>query len=133
MDSPTSQYRNAGCTYWTKKFDEEHRIDIWWVFTKSGHGKGPMDGVGAAAKRAINEAVIAAESMPAVSVRSTKDLILILSLMNVVLSTYDNNDIETVKATLPTNLSISWKHFLVYLKYTRFISVVNFQVTLNGK
>ena len=41
-----------------------------WIFTESGHGKGPMDGVGAAIKNAINDAVIASESIENVVVRS---------------------------------------------------------------
>ena len=72
-DSPTSQHRNAACTYLTKQFAEETGVDIVWIFTESGHGNGPMDGVGDTIKNSINEAVIAAESMP--------DYVLVLVLM----------------------------------------------------
>ena len=37
-------------------------------FHESGHGKGTMDGVGAAIKNAIDYAAIAAVSMPDVSI-----------------------------------------------------------------
>ena len=38
-------------------------MDIVWIFTESGYGKGPMDGVTATIKNSIAEAVIAWESM----------------------------------------------------------------------
>ena len=42
-----------------------------------------MDGVGAAIKNAIDDVVIATESMPDVSVRSASDVHKILNLVNV--------------------------------------------------
>ena len=42
-DSPTSQYRNKGCAFLTKRFAEEKNVDVTCIFTESGHGKGPMD------------------------------------------------------------------------------------------
>ena len=63
-DSPTSQYRNKGCAFLTKRFAEENDVDVTWIFTESGHGKGPMDGVGATIKNPIDNAMIAAESIP---------------------------------------------------------------------
>ena len=53
-----------------KKSAESNTNDVSWIFTETGHGKGPMDGVGAAIKNAIDDVVIATESMPDVSVRS---------------------------------------------------------------
>ena len=82
-DSPTSQYRNAGCAYVIKKFAESKEIDVSWIFTESGHGKGPMDGVGAAIKNAIDDAVVTAKSIPDVSVGTANDIVPIISLVNV--------------------------------------------------
>ena len=82
-------------------------------FHESGHGKGPMDGVGAAIKNAIDYAAIAAVSMPDVSINYSADVIPLLHLPNVVISTYLQADITAVKKTLPKDkvLSISWKKF----------------------
>ena len=46
-----------------------------WIFTESSHGKGPMDGVGAAIKNAINNVAVALESMTYVSVATKADLV----------------------------------------------------------
>ena len=43
LDSPTSHYHNKYNAFFTKRFDVENNIHIYWVFTESGHGKGPMD------------------------------------------------------------------------------------------
>ena len=66
-----------------KKSAESNTNDVSWIFTETGHGKGPMDGVGAAIKNAIDDVVIATESMPDVSVRSASDVHKILNLVNV--------------------------------------------------
>ena len=96
--------------FWLKKF-QKAMIDVSWIFTETGHGKGPMDGVGAAIKNVTDDAVVAAESMPDVSVRSASDVHKILNLVNVETSMYGDSDIENVKITLPHHLSISWKKF----------------------
>ena len=70
-----------------------------------------MDGVGAAIKNALDDAAVAAESMPDVSVRSASDIHKILNPVNVEISMYGDSDIENVKITLPHHLSISWKKF----------------------
>ena len=110
-DSPSDQYRNTGCAFLAKIFAGSNTIDASWIFTETGHGKGPMDGVGAAIKNAIDDAVVAAGSMPDVSVRSASDVDKILNLMNVEISMYGDSDIENVKITLLHHLSISWKKF----------------------
>ena len=46
-DSPTSQCHNKYNAFFTKRFTLGNNIHVYWVFTESGHGKGPMDGVGA--------------------------------------------------------------------------------------
>ena len=70
-----------------------------------------MDRVGAAIKNAIDDAIVAVDSMPNVSVRSASDVQKILNLVNVEISMYGDSDIENVKMTLPHHLSISWKKF----------------------
>ena len=112
-DSPTSQYRNAGCMFLAKRYAEMSNVDVSWVFTETCHGKGSMDGVGAAIKNSIDNAVIAAESMPNVSVRSAADVAPILNLVNVDISQYNANDIADMAKKLPApkTLSISCKTF----------------------
>ena len=43
-ESPSCQYRNAGCAFLAKKLVESNKIDVSWIFTETGHRKGPMDG-----------------------------------------------------------------------------------------
>ena len=110
-DSTSSQYRNAGYAFLAKKIAESNKIDVWRIFTEIGHGKSPVDRVGAAIKNAIDDAIVAVDSMPNVSVRSASDVQKILNLVNVEISMYGDSDIENVKMTLPHHLSISWKKF----------------------
>ena len=56
-DSPTSQYRNKNNVFLTKKWAVENNIDVHWIFTEAGHGKGPMDGVGSTIKREIKDTI----------------------------------------------------------------------------
>ena len=44
-DSPANQYRNKNNVFLTKKWAIENQIDVYWIFTETGHGKGPMDGM----------------------------------------------------------------------------------------
>ena len=46
-DSPSSQYRNKFNAYLPKYWAVQNGINLYWVFTETGHGKGSMDGVGA--------------------------------------------------------------------------------------
>ena len=98
-----------------KKFAEENKVEVFWIFTESGHGhgKGPMDGVGAAIKNSIDDAVVAAESMPNVSVRCAADVAPILNLVNVEICQYNASDVAEMKEKLPESkaLSISCKKF----------------------
>ena len=57
LDSPTSQYRNKYNAFFTKRFAVENNILIYWIFTESGHGKGPMDSVGASVKNDIDDGI----------------------------------------------------------------------------
>ena len=99
-NSPTSQYRNSGCAYF-KQFAEKEGVDVVCVFTESGHEKDPVDGVGAAIKKAIDQAAIATEFMPDVVIRISADIIPILNLHNIIISTYNEDDVIAVKNTIP--------------------------------
>ena len=121
-DSTSSQYRNAGYAFLAKKIAESNKIDVWRIFTEIGHGKSPVDRVGAAIKNAIDDAIVAVDSMPNVSVRSASDVQKILNLVNVEISMYGDSDIENVKMTLPHHLSISWKKFGISKVHKIFLS-----------
>ena len=41
-DSPSSQYRNKNNILLTKDWAIKNKIEVYWVFTECGHGKGPM-------------------------------------------------------------------------------------------
>ena len=56
-DSPTSQCRNKKCIFLIKQWAVKNGIDVIWVFTETGHGKGPMDGVGAAIKSKVKDTI----------------------------------------------------------------------------
>ena len=79
-DSPTSQYRNKKMCFFIKKWAVENGVDIYWIYTESGHDKGPMDGVGSAIKRVHPMSVI----------HNTEQLMAVLSEMCVELSTYED-------------------------------------------
>ena len=81
-----------------------------WIFTESCHSKGPMDGVGVAIKNAIDDSVVAAGSIPNMSVKSANDIVSIINLVSVAISICENKVIENVKIILPQHLSISWKN-----------------------
>ena len=106
-NNPTGQYRNKGCAFLTKKFAEENHVDVTWIFTESGHGKSPMDDVGATIKNLIDNAMIAAESMSNVSVRCTADVAPILNLVDVEICLYNTAKMVEMKEILPGSNSLS--------------------------
>lgn len=60
-DSPSSQYRNRYNMYLFKTLMPQYFDNlktISWNFTESGHGKGPMDGVGGTLKRGADAKVL---------------------------------------------------------------------------
>ena len=107
-DSPMSQYRNCQIAYLTKKFAEETDITVYWTFTESGHGKGPMDGVGAAIKRMVDDIVA---FNPDAVIASARDILPLLPPSNIMMSTYSQSDVDTFQAKVPPHLSLIWKHF----------------------
>ena len=42
-------------TFLTKEWVMDNEIQVFWIYTETGHGKGPMDGVGAAVKKFIKD------------------------------------------------------------------------------
>ena len=91
LDSPTSQYHNKYNAFFTKRFVVENNIHIYWVFTKSGHGKGPMDGVGASIKNNIDDAIA---FHPNSVIFHVSDLMPLLSVGDKHLSVYTEEDIK---------------------------------------
>lgn len=56
-DSPSSQYRNISLFSVIAKHQELFGLKCTWAYFEAGHGKGPCDGVGAAAKRKADNAL----------------------------------------------------------------------------
>ena len=112
-DSSTSQYRNKGCAFLTKRFAEENDVDVTWIFTESGHGKGPMNGIGAAIKNSIDHAMIVAESIPNVLVCCAADVVPIVNLEDIEICHYDTSHIDKIKEISPGSktLPINCKKF----------------------
>ena len=58
-DSPSSQYRNISIfSVLCRHHELLDGYDATWTYFEAGHGKGPCDGVGAAAKRTADAAVL---------------------------------------------------------------------------
>ena len=55
-DSPSNQYRNISMFSVICQHKELFGLDCTWLYFEAGHGKGPCDGVGAAAKWKANHA-----------------------------------------------------------------------------
>ena len=83
-----------------------------------------MDVVGDATKNAIDDAIVAAKSIPDVSVKSANDIVPIINLVNVVISIYEHQDTENVKSILAQHLSISWKKFSISKVHEVFCSAL---------
>ena len=101
-DSPTSQYRNKKNAYLTRKWASKHNIEAFWIFTESGHGKGPMDGVGSAVKTAIKNTSAFNPDQP---VKITEQLLDRLPIMKkVIVGTYTDADLNSFKEMYPSNI-----------------------------
>ena len=79
------------------------QIILDWIFTESGHGKGPMDGVGAVIKNAIDQTIA---YHPNDTVTSTKDVLRLLELIDVELYTFSDADITSQSNLLPPAKSL---------------------------
>lgn len=103
-DSPSSQYRNKNNIFLTKLWAVKNKKDVHWIFTESGHGKGPMDGIGAKIKTTIKDTIA---YLPNEVIRTTNELLNHLPLMhNILIGTYTDKDVQTYSSMLPKNLVI---------------------------
>jgi len=102
-DSPTSQYRNVFNAYLENQFALEKKIQVCHVFTEAGHGKGPMDGVGAVLKKTAHRVI--AYRRDAV-ITNTQQLLEHFPPTNISISTYTNAYIELITATIPSHLRL---------------------------
>ena len=102
-DSPTSQYRNKCNAFFTKRFAVENNINVYWVFTESGHGKGRMDGVGASVKNDIDDAIA---FHPNSVISCVSDFMPLLSVGDKYFSVYTEEDIKRYQGLLPSDLDI---------------------------
>lgn len=110
-DSPTSQYRNKYIAWLLQDwFTKQERImKIIWVYTESGHGKGPADGVGAAAKKTIDD--ITAYN-PNRVINCTQHLIDLWPASSTIqLDQYTRDDVKLAQKALPTGLILTSKPF----------------------
>ena len=107
-DSPTSQYCNKYNAYLTKKFAIQHNLTIIWVFTESGHGKVPMNGVGASIKNEIDNAIA---FNPNSVITCASELWEFLPKDNKQISMYSEEDVQRYKEMLPSDLKIACKSF----------------------
>lgn len=101
-DGPTSQYKNRNnCFYLLKKIPEYFtNIEmISWNFSESGHGKGPMDGVGGALKRKADRLVLQGSDITCASEFVTK-----LGKSSIIIWEVPNKKIEEMKKQLPQNV-----------------------------
>lgn len=56
-DGPRSQFKNRFVAAAIKDLESKHDVKIKWSFFATSHGKGPVDGIGGAAKRFVWDAV----------------------------------------------------------------------------
>ena len=107
-DNPTSQYRNNYNAYLTKKFAVQHNLTIIWVFTESGHGKGPMDGAVTSSKNEIDNAIA---FYPNSVITCASELWEFLPKGNKQIRMYSKEDVQRYKDMLPSDLKIACKAF----------------------
>ena len=107
-DSPVNQYRNKNNAFLTKRFAVKNKIDITWVFTESGHGKGPMDGVGSSIKNDIQDTI---SFNPNNVITCVSELMPLMPINDKNLSTYCQDDIDALNKLLPKDVKIITKGF----------------------
>ena len=121
-DNPTSQYRNRKMVFLIKVWAKTNNINVIWVYTETGHGKGPMDGVGASIKHIVKDTIA---YNPNGVIANTEQLFNHLPIMpQVHISTYGDENVNKYKATFPTpleNLMLVSQGALEFQRYMRFI------------
>ena len=112
-DSPFTQYRNKFMIWFIAKYAEERNTTISWVYTESGHGKGPADGVGASVKNTILNDIIALNPNKVI-----RDCNAVLELWpnssSIMILAYTKEDIESAREQIPheiTNGRLQSKNF----------------------
>lgn len=104
-DSTSSQYRIKFNCFLTKHWAIEHKIDVYWVFTESGHGKGPMDGIGGRIKSIIKDTIA---YRPDVVISKTDELLYYLpATSGILIGTYTGHDVKKYSSRLPTHKNLS--------------------------
>ncbi|CAF1445113.1 unnamed protein product [Adineta ricciae] len=99
-DSPVSQYRNKTAFYCLKKYATDHHMTMKWIYLAAGHGKGVADGVSAAIKKKMDDAVT---FHPDEGFNNVLDLFnVIKDKTNIKHSTYKTEDIDFVAKIIPT-------------------------------
>lgn len=100
-DSPSTQYSNKKMFYLMtqhlpKKFEQIQNIT--YNFSEIGHGKGPADGIGAALKRTLDDAVKYKKDLP-----NFNEVLSVLKEMekSMYVSSVSLDDIESVDRVLP--------------------------------
>ena len=98
-DSPGSQYRNKKNVFLMKGWAKQSGINLTWVFTETGHGKGPMDGVGRGIKQTVHDTIA---YNPNAVIRNTEQLLNHLPVMpKIFINTYNKDDVDIQKNKLP--------------------------------
>ena len=95
----------------TKNWAVKNQIDVYWIYTETGHGKGPMDGVGSGIKKTIKDTI---SYNPDAAIQNTDDLLDYLPEMkNLIISTYKEKYVKKVSSLIPSQekLSISSQGF----------------------
>ena len=104
-DSPTSQYRNGKNVFLMKKIAMELGITIRLLFTESGHGKSPCDGVGGNIKTQVEEALLKRHGeknlKPIHSAEDVKDVIENETHLSYDIKVHTAEEIKYVKDSLP--------------------------------
>ena len=73
------------------------------MFTEVGHGKGPMDGVGGALKKKIDDVIA---YRPNDVIRNTAQLVKVLPPSEIRISTYTREDFNQIQYRVPKQISV---------------------------
>ena len=88
--------------YLIREFSKEKKLRVTWIFTETGHGKGPMDGVGAVVKTAITNTIA---YNPQGVIRNTEQLLNYLPpFQNIKITTYDEEEHQKNVEILPKQI-----------------------------
>ena len=98
-DSSSSQYRNYKNVFLMKAWAVSQNINVSWVFMETGHGKGPMDGIGGGIKMVVKDTI--SYNLNGVK-RNLRQLLEHLpDLENIIIDTYNEDDITEIRKFFP--------------------------------